>query len=265
MSKKSSSKGGNDETHGRINLLYGLDIIINCEVSQRDPAGKTVPYRLLVPTLWHHGLGYQNDSPFRKKTWISRLGSIKKNVRKNSVLAKGQGSGEWGGSYSDGSRSQSNSESEAHIISSTEVGYAQSRKKTENLSTGLKSPVEIGVTDTGHMRSEVRSAYGNDDPESTNIDSRRLSKVHDTLGMARSAGKYGRGGESRLANSNEIASDRFDGKDSHANSANIRSAVLGFQGGAGEQIGSDDGLARRKSRGYDGIEAYKESRWRRFL
>ncbi|KAH6638369.1 hypothetical protein C7974DRAFT_308441 [Boeremia exigua] len=34
-----------------INLEGGLDISLNMEVSQHDPAGITVPYRLLVPTL----------------------------------------------------------------------------------------------------------------------------------------------------------------------------------------------------------------------
>lgn len=36
-----------------INLEGGLDITLNMEVNQRDPAGITVPYRLLVPALWY--------------------------------------------------------------------------------------------------------------------------------------------------------------------------------------------------------------------
>lgn len=265
--KKGSSNGGNDETHGHINLQYGLDIIINCEVSPRDPAGVTVPYRLLVPTLWYQGVGDQNDTPFRQKSWISRLGSIHKSVKKKSDLAKGQGGGEWGGSYSDESGSQSNSESEAENISSPDVGHAQRNRNAVNFSTGLMSPVEIGETDIGRkqMRAEVRSAYGIGTPESTHIDSRRVSKVDDILGMAGPAEKHGRGGDSRLANNKTIASDRFDVKDNHASSTNTRSAASRFEGGGEEHIGSDDGLARRKSRGYDGIEAYKESRWRRFF
>lgn len=267
MGKKGSSKGGNNEIHGHINLQYGLDIIINCEVSQRDPAGITFPYRLLVPTLWYQGIGDQNDTPFRRKSWIRRLGSINKSVRKKSDLAKGQGVGEWGGIYSDESRSQSNSESEAEIISSPVVEYAQRNRNAVDFSASSMSPVEIGGTNTGrkHMRPEVRSAYGNGDPGSSHIDTRRLSEVEDILGMAGPAEKHGRVGDSRLANSKGIASDRFDEKDGNMSRSNTRSVAPRFEGGGVDHIGSDDGLARRKSRGYDGIEAYKERRWRRFF
>jgi hypothetical protein len=36
-----------------VNLEGGLEVCINVEVSQRDPTGITVPYRLLVPRLWY--------------------------------------------------------------------------------------------------------------------------------------------------------------------------------------------------------------------
>lgn len=267
MSKKYSSKGGNDETHGHINIQYGLDIIINCEVSQRDHAGITVPYRLLVPTLWYRGDGDLNETPFRKKSWMSRLGSINKSVRKKSDLAKGQGSGEWGRSYSDESRSQSNNESEVENLSSHDVGYVQRNRNPVGFSAGLMSPVEIGETDSGrkYMRAEARSAYENGTPESTQIDSERQGKLDDILGIAGPAGKHGMGGDSRSSNSKTIASDRFAGKDGLANKANTRSAAWRFEGDAEGHIGGDDGLARRKSRGYDGIDAYKESRRRRFF
>lgn len=267
MSKKVSNKGGNDETNSHINLRYGLDIIINCEVSQRDPAGITVPYRLLVPTLWYQGDGGQNDTPFPKKSWISRLGSIKKSVRKKSDLAKGQGGGEWGGSYSDESRSQSNSDSEAENIRSPDLEYAQRNRNAVSFSADFVSPGEIGETDTGRkpMMAEARSAYGNGTPDSRHIDSGRLSKVDDTLGMAMPAGKHGGGGDSRLANFKTISRDRLDGKDGLGSRANTRGTASRFDGDEEGHIGGDDGLARRKSRGYDGIEAYKESRWRRFL
>lgn len=45
-SKKGASLEGN-----YINLENGLDICLNLEVSQKDPAGITTPYRLLVPAL----------------------------------------------------------------------------------------------------------------------------------------------------------------------------------------------------------------------
>lgn len=267
MAKISVSKGGHDDTLGQINLEYGLDIVINCEVSQRDPAGITVPYRLLVPTLWYQGGGDLNDSPFRKKSWISRLGSIKKSVRKKSDLAKSQGGGEWGRSCSDESRSQSISESEAENISSPDVRHVQRNRNAVNFGSGLITPVEIGETDSERkpMRAEARSAYENGTSESTHIDSRRQSKADHILGMAGPAEKQGMVGDSRSSNSKTIASDRFDGKDGLAIKANTRSAASRFEGDAEGHIGGDDGLARRKSRGYDGIDAYKESRWRRFF
>ncbi|KUI58127.1 hypothetical protein VP1G_05415 [Cytospora mali] len=36
-----------------VNIEGGLDICLNVEVSPKDPAGITVPYRLLVPKLWY--------------------------------------------------------------------------------------------------------------------------------------------------------------------------------------------------------------------
>ncbi|KAI1324766.1 hypothetical protein F5Y16DRAFT_287148 [Xylariaceae sp. FL0255] len=36
-----------------VNLEGGLDICLNVEVNAKDPAGITVPYRLLVPKLWY--------------------------------------------------------------------------------------------------------------------------------------------------------------------------------------------------------------------
>ncbi|KAI1816885.1 hypothetical protein GGS20DRAFT_148137 [Poronia punctata] len=40
-----------------VDLTDGLDVCINVEVNPKDPAGITVPYRLLVPRLW-----YEDDS-----------------------------------------------------------------------------------------------------------------------------------------------------------------------------------------------------------
>ncbi|KAI0178823.1 hypothetical protein GGR52DRAFT_588652 [Hypoxylon sp. FL1284] len=36
-----------------VNLEGGLDVCLNVEVNPKDPAGITVPYRLLVPRLWY--------------------------------------------------------------------------------------------------------------------------------------------------------------------------------------------------------------------
>ena len=49
MSEKQRRRLGNQD----INLEGGLDICLNVEVSSKDPAGITMPYRLLVPALWY--------------------------------------------------------------------------------------------------------------------------------------------------------------------------------------------------------------------
>ncbi len=56
-SKKSRNELGDDTDSHRhfVNLQDGLDVTLNVEVNQKDPAGITVPYRLLVPALWSTG------------------------------------------------------------------------------------------------------------------------------------------------------------------------------------------------------------------
>ena len=105
LSEKAVLKGGADaneeQASGHIDLEHGLDICINCEVSQKDPAGITVPYRLLVPVLRYQGPEDRNATEYRKKGVIERFRSISLGRNRKSGLASRQGQGEWGGS-SDG-------------------------------------------------------------------------------------------------------------------------------------------------------------------
>ena len=95
MSEKAAAKGGDvDEMTGHINLEHGLDVVLNCEVNQKDPAGVTVPYRLLIPALWYEGGEDVNTETYKKKGILSRLGSFR-GTRRNT-LAGGQGRGNWG-------------------------------------------------------------------------------------------------------------------------------------------------------------------------
>lgn len=98
MSEMAAKKGDLDGTSGRINLEQGLDVVLNCEVNQKDPAGITVPYRLLIPALFYGGPGDANTEPYRRKSIISRLGSIR--GKRRGTLASGQGKGNWGGEES---------------------------------------------------------------------------------------------------------------------------------------------------------------------
>lgn len=120
MSEKAVLKGGADTMHkedekaGHINLEHGLDICINCEVNQKNPAGATVPYRLLVPALWYEGPEDANHATYHKKGVIERFKSISLGRNRKSELAKRQGQGEWGGGSS--SYTPSISESDDHQI-----------------------------------------------------------------------------------------------------------------------------------------------------
>ncbi len=71
MSEKQRKHLGEHE----VNLEGGLDICLNVEVSQRDPAGITVPYRLLIPALWYEDdEGRDNQHVLEKKpTGLTRL------------------------------------------------------------------------------------------------------------------------------------------------------------------------------------------------
>ena len=114
MSEKTAAKGGDvDDMTGHIKLEHGLDIVLNCEVNQKDPAGITVPYRLLVPALWYEGDGDINIDTYKKKGLLSRLSSTR-GTRRNT-LAGGQGRGNWGRQDSltpSGSESESENENE---------------------------------------------------------------------------------------------------------------------------------------------------------
>ncbi|KAI9848474.1 MAG: hypothetical protein M1838_000518 [Thelocarpon superellum] len=61
-------------TQRHINLEEGLDIVLNAEVNQRDPAGITMPYRLLVPALWYEEHDESGPPPLRRRLtgWARR-------------------------------------------------------------------------------------------------------------------------------------------------------------------------------------------------
>ncbi|KAK5172105.1 uncharacterized protein LTR77_003743 [Saxophila tyrrhenica] len=52
---------------GHVNLEGGLDVSLNMEVDQHDPAGTTRCYRLLVPALRYEGAGDVNTASFGEK------------------------------------------------------------------------------------------------------------------------------------------------------------------------------------------------------
>lgn len=259
MTEKAAKKGDANETHGHINLEHGLDIVINCEVSQKDPAGITVPYRLLIPTLWYEGEGDKNEVGYRKKSWISRLGSISKGGKKKSGLAKGQGEGEWGGSYSGGSGSESDSESEMEKPRRDEVRYVQRNGDLDDAhaaASNRASKVEQGES-SGVRRDEAQyTPGGRGTARDSHVAERRASKVDDMLGMAGPAEGRVKGDGGRFGNGNAKTN------------ANGRATLPRYEDDADGDVSAEEGVGRRNSLmggGYGGIEAYKGSRWRRFF
>lgn len=258
MSEKAVKKGDNDHNDGHISLEHGLDIVINCEVSQKDPAGITVPYRLLIPALWYDGGGDPNDVGYRKQSWIKRLGSISVRRKKGSVLAKRQGQGNWGGSYSDDSRSESESErdvrDERQDLQDAQRGSKRIFRNGRNNfqdHQALERDIDDETQDFQDEQWEGRRVEvdRHDSPQRQgggwkySSQERRGSKVDDMLGMAGPAENGNAANGANGANGGRGATSRFE----HNGPPRT-------------------GLGRTQSaKGYGGIEAYKESRWRGLL
>ena len=124
MSEKAARKGNvpaidaegyEIDVNDTINLDGGLDVVLNVEVNQKDPAGITTPYRLLVPALWYDGSSDREKLPNtpiveKKGPLLGRMFS----GRKAALNAPGtQGQGNRGQNFSD-SESYSGDETAAN-------------------------------------------------------------------------------------------------------------------------------------------------------
>ena len=94
MEQKYAASEGTADTHRHVNVEYGLDIAINCEIDQLDPAGATMPYRLLVPALIYDGEADENTTAFRRPNLLQRINSLR--GTRGTKVAKSQGQGYWG-------------------------------------------------------------------------------------------------------------------------------------------------------------------------
>jgi len=91
----------------RINLEGGLDICLNLEVSQHDPAGITTPYRLIVPALDYSPTeAIPEKKEGRKSSFSGVLGVFKGGRQRRTTV------GEDGYSHSEGSGAESGGEEE---------------------------------------------------------------------------------------------------------------------------------------------------------
>ena len=100
------SKKGMKRLGEPINLEGGLDICLNLEVSQHDPAGITTPYRLIVPALDYVTPVESVEPNERRKSRIGSMFGVFKRKRPRRTV------GDDGYSHTDGSASESGSEAE---------------------------------------------------------------------------------------------------------------------------------------------------------
>ena len=77
LSVKQLKKTGGNASAYEVNLEGGLDVSINVEVNPSDPAGITVPYRLLVPRLFYEYEG--EDAMTKEISTFKRLLSFRRN------------------------------------------------------------------------------------------------------------------------------------------------------------------------------------------
>jgi hypothetical protein len=84
LSEKKLSKGGNFE----INLESGLEVRLNVEISPKDPAGATYPYRFIVPALWYEeGDDEEVEAPPRRRPSVmKRFTTFTKGKGKESAI-----------------------------------------------------------------------------------------------------------------------------------------------------------------------------------
>ena len=164
--RKANTRGEEPGLNDSLNLEGGLDIVLNCEVSQRDPAGITTAYRLLVPALWYDG-NLQDLTPPEalkaKRGLLSRFGTLKGRERRNSggVAARRQGEGYYGReeeSGSDtGSQSGSGSESGSEFIDEKPQRLASFRRR---LSVFGRKKQYDSEEDEGQYSVRDRGPYG---------------------------------------------------------------------------------------------------------
>lgn len=90
LSAKQLRKGGNLE----VSLESGLEIRLNLEISPKDPAGATYPYRFIVPALWYEEDEEVDITPpprQRRPSVIQRITSFTKGKGKERAVGMNDG------------------------------------------------------------------------------------------------------------------------------------------------------------------------------
>ena len=256
LSEKAAAKGG--ATGGHVDLEFGLDIKLNCEIKQGDPSGSTESYRLLVPALHFDGVPIVHKP--RKQTFLQRLGS-----KRQSKAAARQGSGEWGQS---GSETGSDSEDEyngrnsdaymrpvVHQQQPQSAGHSgkelkpfqprpQSQIQPHTPATATIQPHRMEPRQTEQLPQpaahNTTAPLSNDDDDDDDYSD---DEYHTMNVPQRRRSKFDAGGASKF---------------------------FGANVGGGDKVKRDSGVSneyRSSGEGYSGIEAYQEEKkgWRRFF
>ena len=184
LSEKAAAKGGT--TNDEINLEHGLDIVLNCEVSQGDPAGCTVPYRLLVPALWYREEQDKLTSDQRNQGWLRRIG----NKGSTRSLAARQGAGNWGGSLSGSEiETKSGQPGAERFEAQEELPHRnQSLQYHSQNQDMLHRPALVGPHENGNVRKPANASQGTELPTINAPDDlpiRRLASKFDSDGNSR--------------------------------------------------------------------------------
>ena len=285
-----------------INLENGLDIVINCEVSQRDPAGFTVPYRLLVPALWYAGDAQENAGRRRKESWISKLTSRRGSVKRR---AERQGEGEWGGRSESETGSESESDRENMRYGPGKLGYRNlgpeattggnnARPQISNpqpispqsvrtngpvggrqMSTAGGQPMSTAAAQAITPQPTVhQSPTNHTDPPGKRIGGRLGALGRQISGAGAGGGRRGSGSPSSPHSTLDYHDGEFTPPPSRRAGGkfdpNGNSKFFGGRGeeyNAGNDASGDGGGGGGGTGGYGGIEAYreKEKGWRRFF
>ncbi|RMZ75100.1 hypothetical protein DV738_g5655, partial [Chaetothyriales sp. CBS 135597] len=190
LSAKAAKKGnvpaidadGNEmDLNDHINLEGGLDIVINAEVDQKDPAGITVPYRLLVPALWYDGSS--DREKLESGVGVARRSSLLERVGlghyRSQKLAQSQGAGNWGQEMSD-----------SESISETDEGVPkQASKPRFSFFGGRRRKQDGAYSDQEHDIDESRTSYNKQELQQQHLAQAKADQTQEQLGASQHTSK----------------------------------------------------------------------------
>ncbi|ETN36833.1 uncharacterized protein HMPREF1541_07820 [Cyphellophora europaea CBS 101466] len=162
------AEGNEIDVNDTIDLQGGLDVVLNVEVNQKDPAGITTPYRLLVPALWYDGSSDREKLPNtpimeKKGPLLGRMFSSRKGNRNTNKAPASQGQGNWG----------------------QEVSDSESYSGEEPMAAGKQQPPRRRFSLFGNRRQKQEELYSSD--EDSDLDGPKAAGAAAAAGAIRQA------------------------------------------------------------------------------